>query len=215
MSYSDFKLSDVKRRFKLQVVENEALFAQVQATEISRYLQDTFERFTPLALAVNTEKSRSEWIIAPLLAEVRQQLANEISLFSGIKLQVEPKLGLDGYCDYIISRSPEQYYLAAPIITIVEAKKENLVEGLGQCLATMYAARLFNEREKTTVKTIYGAITSGTNWKFLKLAGTLAYIDRDEYYLQNAATIVAILKQMTQVKSQRNAVKKRHARKAA
>ena len=66
--------------------------------------------------------------------------------FSGYPFNVDKEKGLAGACDFIISRSPEQLFIKAPVITIVEAKNENIIRGLGQCVAEMYAAKLFNER---------------------------------------------------------------------
>jgi transketolase C-terminal domain/subunit len=54
---------------------------------------------------------------------------------------------------------------------IVEAKNENIKGGLGQCVAEMVAAQIFNEREANAIDTIYGAVTTGEIWKFLKLGG--------------------------------------------
>jgi len=51
----------------------------------------------------------------------------------------------------------EQLYLSAPAIAIVEAKKEDIIGGLGQCIATLYAASIFNQRENNPIPCIYGA----------------------------------------------------------
>lgn len=101
--------------------------------------------------------------------------------------------GLNGNCDFIISRSPELLILNAPVITIVEAKKENINAGLGQCVAEMLAAKLFNEREGNNIKTIYGTVTTGTIWKFLKLVGQVVEIDLGEYYISDIGKILGIL----------------------
>jgi hypothetical protein len=193
MSYSKFSLKDVKEQLGIHVVENERLFRQEKRVEISEFLQTTLRKYVPLALAINTEKSRSEWIIAPILAELRETLSESISVFSGKKFDVDSARGLEGFCDYLVSLNPEQYYISAPILTIVEAKNENIVEGLGQCLAIMVAAELFNEREHTSIPAVYGAVTTGTNWKFLKLCEQTAYIDIDEYYLKEIAVLMGIL----------------------
>jgi hypothetical protein len=84
--------------------------------------------------------------------------------------------------------------LTAPVAVVVEAKNENLMSGMGQCLATMVAARCFNTRAQTGVTTILGAVTSGTRWKFLRLDGDHATMDLDEYDLQrDVARILGIL----------------------
>ena len=191
MPCSQFSLKDVKEEFGIRVIENEQLFPQVVPVEISDFLKITLARYIPLALAVNTEKSRSEWIIAPILAEVRE-MCGDISIFSGKKFNVDVERGLDGFCDYLVSLNPEQYYIAAPVVAIVEAKNEDIVEGFGQCLATMVASGIFNQREHIELPAIYGAVTTGTNWKFLKLIGQTAYIDQDEYYLKEIETLLGI-----------------------
>ena len=202
MAYSSFSLKDVKQKLGVNVIENEKLFANILKVGISPFLQMTLDRSVSLALAINTEKSRSEWIIAPILAEFRDQLRDNISVFSGKKFDVDASRGLDGYCDYLISLNPEQYYISAPIFTIVEAKKEDIVEGFGQCIATMVAAKIFNEREHAQIPLIFGAVTTGTNWKFLKLVDNTAYIDLDEYYLKEIDLLMGIFVHIAQLETQ-------------
>jgi activator of 2-hydroxyglutaryl-CoA dehydratase len=76
---------------------------------------------------------------------------------------------------------------------LVEAKKEDILAGLGQCVAEMVAAQIFNEREGNEISVIYGTVTSGTNWKFLKLEGKVVEIDLVEYYLTDVNKIMGIL----------------------
>ncbi|MEM7555340.1 MAG: hypothetical protein AAF378_14790 [Cyanobacteria bacterium P01_A01_bin.84] len=194
MSYSDFSLARVIKEFGLRVNDNYRMYSQVSEVEPSDFLTQTIEENIPLAIASNTEKARSEMIISPILIELRKQYKNQISLFSGIDFSVDNKRGLNGNCDFIISRSPELLILSAPVMIIVEAKKENINGGLGQCVAEMLAAKIFNEREDNSISTIYGTVTSGTNWRFLKLEGNIINIDLDEYYLSDIKKILGILK---------------------
>jgi C1A family cysteine protease len=193
MSYSDFTLAKVIKEFGLKITDNYRMYSDIHEVEPSNLLRQTIEENTPLATASNTEKARSEMIISPILIEVRKQQNNQISLFSGIDFSVDNERGLNGNCDFIISRSPELFILTAPVIIIVEAKKENINGGLGQCVAEMLAARIFNERENNEVSTIYGTVTSGTNWRFLKLQSDIVTIDLDEYYLSDIKKILGIL----------------------
>ncbi|WP_143437714.1 hypothetical protein [Hydrocoleum sp. CS-953] len=100
---------------------------------------------------------------------------------------------LNGTCDFLITKSPEMLTIIAPVITIVEAQKENLNLGLGQCIAEMIAARIFNQKEGNNISTIYGAITSGTNWRFWQLQKQNIIIDLTEYYLNQIHLIMGIL----------------------
>ena len=193
MAYSDFSLTKFRNNFHITIKEEIDLFATVEPIEISEKLTNTLEETTELALAINTEKARSEMIITPILLEVRRKANYQISLFSGTDFNVDIERGLNGYCDFVISRSREQLTINAPVLIIVEAKNENIKGGLGQCAAAMLAAQLFNEQEGNEIKTIYGAVTTGDIWKFLKLEGTDIFIDLNNYYIKELNKILGIL----------------------
>ncbi|AUT04157.1 hypothetical protein CLI64_00425 [Nostoc sp. CENA543] len=146
-------------------------------------------------MAINTEKARSEMIITPILLEVRRKANYQISLFSGTDFNVDTEKGLNGYCDFVISRSKEQLTINAPVMIIIEAKNENIKGGLGQCMAAMLAAQIFNEREGNEIKSIYGAVTTGDIWKFMKLEGTDLFVDLNNYYIKELNKILGILYQ--------------------
>jgi hypothetical protein len=193
MAYSDFTLAKVSKTFELKILDAVNMFSAIPELESSNFLVETLLYTVPLAISSNTEKARSEMIIAPILIELRKQLNSEISFFSGIDFTIDPEKGLNGNCDFLISRSPELLILTAPVIIIVEAKKENINGGLGQCVAEMLGARIFNEREGNDIPAIFGAVTSGTNWRFLKLKDQVIEIDLTEYYLRDVNKILGIL----------------------
>ncbi|NQE33149.1 hypothetical protein [Microcoleus asticus] len=193
MAYSDFSLAKVSKIFELKILDAVNMFSAIPELESSNFLEETLLYTVPLAISSNTEKARSEMIIAPILIELRKQLNSEISFFSGIDFTIDPEKGLNGNCDFLISRSPELLILSAPVIIIVEAKKENINGGLGQCVAEMLGARIFNEREGNDIPAIFGAVTSGTNWRFLKLKDQVIEIDLTEYYLRDVNKILGIL----------------------
>ncbi len=195
MAYSDFTLSEIKEKFQLTVEEETDIFSAVRETKISDFLAEMLKENIPLALAIHTEKARSEMIVTPVLIELRKISDHRISLFSGVEFNVDKEKGLNGVCDYIISLSKEQLYVSSPIISIVEAKNDNIKSGLAQCIAEMIASRIFNELKRTSLKTIYGIVTTGSIWKFLKLEETL-YIDVKEYYIEQLTKIMAILLQI-------------------
>ncbi|MGD1897119.1 MAG: hypothetical protein ACFB16_09230 [Phormidesmis sp.] len=193
MAYSDFTLAKARDSFDLTLDESKDLFGAIAPIPPSETLSLILADYVPLATAIATEKARSEFLIAPLLAEIRRQLNNQISLFSGNEFPVDSSLGLYGFCDYIVSASPEQLLITAPVMTIVEAKRENIIGGLGQCIAAMVAAQIFNQQNGKSVDTIYGAVTTGTNWKFLTLTGKTVAIDRIEYFINQIDKILGIL----------------------
>jgi len=183
MAYGDFDLIKVRRDFGLQIDEQPDLFADVPSVQPSATLANVLIETAHLAIAINTEKARSEMLIIPVLLDIWRQGQSQISLFSGTEFHVDEARGLTGYCDYILSRSKEQLTINVPVVMIVEAKNENIKGGLGQCIAEMIAAQIFNERESTAIEHIYGAVTTGEIWKFLKLTGAVVSIDLSDYYI--------------------------------
>ncbi|MEO1401174.1 MAG: hypothetical protein AAFV72_07915 [Cyanobacteria bacterium J06635_1] len=196
MSYSQFTLQKVVRDFELTVYEGIRFFPELSPVEPSELLDAFLAQSIPVAVATGSEKARSEGIIYPILLEIKRLFHQQISFFSGEEFNVDDALGLNGVCDFLISRSPEQLFIQAPAVVIVEAKKSDLKSGLGQCVAEMIAAQKFNESQQSP-GTIYGCVSSGTQWRFLKLDKQDLSIDLTDYPLPPAGQILAFLAWMT------------------
>ena len=197
MPYSNFSFEMVKDVLGIELREKSGLFAHVpELTIAGNFMPELLAENVPLALANNTEKARSELIIMPVLLALRKLESKQISLFSGIEFNVDEERELNGTCDFMISLSAEQLFLNAPIIALVEAKKENILAGIPQCIAEMKAAQLFNERRHEPARRMYGVVTTGSNWKFLTLEAQTVWIDLDEYYIKELGKIMGILHSM-------------------
>lgn len=193
MAYSNFTVRRIKQEFGIQTQEGGRFLPPTQSIAPSSMLADTLENYVPWAIAVGSEKAKSEMIVAPVLLDVKRILHSKVSVFSGRDFTVDKSLGLNGICDFLISRSPEQLEIEAPVIVLVEAKRDNLNSGLGQCMAEMIASQRFNEQNNVLTPTLYGATTSGTAWRFLKLEGTIVTIDLTDYALQPVDRILGML----------------------
>jgi hypothetical protein len=193
MSYSDFKFPDVVERLQLDLVQAE-LFSTVSLAELSTELTSKLQLGMELSNRVNNEKARSEFVVAPLLFEIWQRSGKSFGLFSGWELSIDADRGLSGVCDYLLTRDPLMLMLRAPIMAIVEAKNDHVRNGFGQCIASMLAARLFNERHDMAGDTVYGAATTGVGWHFMSLSGNRLIVDSAELQLMNdSARIAGIL----------------------
>ena len=201
MAYSNFTLEMVRTAFQLEIVESAGIFSEIESVDPSAHLATTLARNVPLAITINTEKAKSELIIADILVELREQLERRISLFSGIDFSIDDENGLTGVCDFLVSLSPVQSFLEAPVIILVEAKKDDLTVGLGQCVAEMLAAQRFNTEKGNNIPYIYGATTSGTDWRFLKLEGQRLHIDMVIYPIVQCDKILGILSSMVEQKA--------------
>ncbi|GBF80219.1 hypothetical protein [Aphanothece sacrum] len=196
MSYSEFTLSQLESEFNLILQERVQIFKNIQSVTPSPLLREILEENIPLALDIDTEKARSELIISPIMVELRKYFNRQISFFSGVDFSVDKSKGLTGRCDFIISYSPKQLEVTAPVVTLVEAKNDNIKSGIPQCIAEMVAAQIFNERQQNQISCIYGVVTTGSNWKFLRLVENLVDIEAGEHFIGDLEGLFGILLDM-------------------
>lgn len=193
MAYGNFTFEQLIETFGLSLRESSGLFEAIPSVESSELLKATLAETMDLAVALSTEKARSELIIMPVMLELRRRFNKKISLFSGVDFTVSPEQGLNGVCDFLISQSEEQLFVRSPVVMLVEAKNENLKTGFPQCIAEMVAAQQFNQSKGNPIKTIYGVVTIGTTWRFLRLKERIVEIDLSEYYIEDVEKILGIL----------------------
>ena len=103
-------------------------------------------------------EARSEFVVTPILLAGKEFAVGDLAIFSGQRLDVEPTRGLSGECDYILARTAPIPRLRAPFFTVLEAEKADIEAGLGQCVAQMVGAQLFNERSKTAIDVVFGCV---------------------------------------------------------
>ncbi len=196
MAYSAFTMAQLRKEYHLVITEQSNLFADVPPVIVSDLLRRILERNNDTALRSGSEKARSELLIAPILIEIYEQARDHANLFSGVEFKVDEQRGLAGFCDFMFTLAPRAIELLAPVVSVVEAKKEDINGGIPQCLAELIAAQIFNAEEERTRETLYGIVTSGTEWKFLQMQGTQVTVDADLYFLDNVEKIVGIVLSM-------------------
>lgn len=190
MAYSDFTLESAITALGL-TTQAVALFPDLAPVPVPDWLEHSLSRRTQLALI--SEKSRSEFIVVPILMASRELSHDRLAIYSGQRLDVDAGRGLVGECDFILALSPPVLPLRAPIATLVEAKKNDVEAGLGQCVAQMAAARLFNEQAGHAAVPMYGCVTTGEVWQFLQLRGTDVLLDERRYYLDDIGSILSAI----------------------
>ena len=193
MAYSNFTLGQVRKAFELETVRKWGIFADIAPVEPSALLTAVLERNMPFALAMGTEKAKSELIVSQVLVELCVHFDNRVSLFSGIDFNVDASQELTGVCGFLVSLSPEAFEMEVPVIALVEAKNSDVKLGVAQCAAEMVAAQRFNAEQGNSIRCVYGAITSGTDWIFLKLEGKTLHIDMRIYTLERCDRLLGIL----------------------
>ncbi len=192
MAYNNFSLQDVIDQFEINLLESTFCDSLPPATAQPAFLT-IFEQSLPLAQRARSEKAKSELLVSPILIEVQRLVGDRIHLFSGEEFNVDRERGLNGFCDFLFSRSTTSYIIQAPILMLVEAKKGELDVGLGQCIAEMFAAQIFNQTKDKVIPVVYGCVTSGKLWQFLKLEGKDVTIDINEYQVTPVERILGII----------------------
>jgi hypothetical protein len=196
MAFSNFEFPDVIARLGLTLRPSEEMFAETPPIRDTARIRDWLARTSRIAITINTEKARSEWMVAPVLAELWSGYHARIGLYSGVEFAADPEAGLTGVVDFMISNAPQVPHIVSPVAVLFEAKRDNLHDGLGQCIASMVGAWRFNQRERNAVPVVYGGMTTGSLWKFLKLIGTEVTLDLREYSLAEVDKILGILAYM-------------------
>jgi hypothetical protein len=195
MAYNNFTLELVLDRFGLTPIDERFCESLSTAEPTSEFL-NVFNDFLALGQIAKTEKGKSEWLVSPILVQARK-LANErVQLFSGEEFNVDQEKGLNGFCDFLFSKSSNKFTVDAPVLMLVEAKRGEIESGLGQCVAEMVAAQAYNQNKNKNIPTIYGCVTSGNLWQFLKLESNNIIIDPNSYLVTPVQKILGILKWM-------------------
>lgn len=190
MPYSNFTLEGVETQFSLSEIIT-PLFTEVTSVMPSQWLIDSLE--VSRLVIPKSEKARSELIISPILVEILKRNDYKFSLFSGENMNVDVELNLMGECDFILSKVPKSFRIKAPIFALVEAKQNIIENSVGQCVAQMVGARIYNERKGEPLETIFGCVTNGDEWLFLKLENNLIQISNERIYINELPKLLGIL----------------------
>lgn len=190
MAYSDFTLRTVQQKFAITESRHQ-LFQTVEEVPPSAWLLATLAKSRKLV--IDTEKARSELLITPILLECIEITSKPFAYYSGQIFDVDAAKGLTGECDFILTQGQAYQTIHRPLLMMMEAKKGVIEDGLGQCAAQMVAAQYFNQNE---IAPVYGCITTGEIWCFLRLEGKSLSIDSDRYYIDSLPNVLGVIKQI-------------------
>ncbi len=193
MAYDDFTLESIAQQFKLKLIDSH--FCEFLSTiEPQVDFLSIFNQSFSLAQTSRTIKARSELSVSPILVEATRLTNEQVQIFSGEEFNVDRERGLDGFCDFLLNRSENPFTIDAPVLMLV--KGGEIETELGQCVAQMVAAQVYNQSQEQSIPVIYGCVTSGKFWQFLKLEGNNVTIDLTTYSAIPIQKILGILKSM-------------------
>ena len=192
MAFQQFTFPQVLADLELTCHDADS-YGHVPEEAVSAEREASIRYAARLATAYDTEKARSGFMIAPVLLELHRRYPGTFALFSGAELVADVNRGLNGICDFLLADPISQHIVTTPIVSVVEAKNDRIRNGLGQCIATMFAAKLLNDAGKNPRRGIHGVVSTGTHWKFLKLTDSSLAMDAREYQLDALGKLFAIL----------------------
>jgi len=129
---------------------------------IKKFQEELIRKMPKISL--NTEMSRREFLIAPIL----MKLMNFIDVRITSEYPIEAEKNLKGTLDYLV-RSEKK-------LTIIEAKKGDLDRGFTQLTVELIA---MGKYEEENYNILFGVVTTGDLWKFGKLDNTQKKISKD------------------------------------
>ncbi len=187
MAYSDFTLDDLRQKFG---IENKRvrILEDISPLEPSENLVKALEEVEELP--IRSEKAKSEWIVVPILKELRHRSGKFFTIYSGDHLNVDEASGLKGECDFILAKDIGTFDINYPIIQIVEAKKNDVEIGVPQCAAQLIGAKRYNQKKGVELDEVYGCVTTGNEWLFMQLKAEQININTKLLYLNEIENIL-------------------------
>lgn len=188
-TYSNYTLQDIVTQFSI-ANKRQLLFNDLESVESSDWLKNSLQ--IAQELPIKSEKARSELIVTPILIELRNRNEKYFTIYSGDTLNADEEKGLKGECDFILAKDTGSFDINIPIIQVVEAKKNDIEIGIPQCAAQMVGADVFNRKKGVELPAVYGCVTTGDDWLFMKLEGSQILIDIKKYYLGDVPELLGV-----------------------
>lgn len=157
-NFSSFTPIEAMKQLNL----NDLIEWQVEITpkEPSSFFKQRLERLECFDLQ-SVEESKK--LLIDAVCEEAIQEFKRLRIWKGASLEGDRA---SGYVDYLIAE--RKRYLEAPMLCIIEAKKDDFEQGLAQCLVEMQACQWINHKLGREID-VLGIVTNGTTWNFYKL----------------------------------------------
>ena len=158
-NFASFDLTQAFKQLGVKHLLNWQL--EVQPISPSEFFQQRLTRLRRFFDLRSYEESKK--LLIDALCEEALEDTYRLKIWKGAALKSDE---LNGNVDYLIAENKE--YLEAPLLCIVEAKKDDFEQGLAQCLVEMQACQ-WNNQQLNKVIDIFGIVTNGETWRFYKL----------------------------------------------
>ena len=132
----------------------------------------------------------TENLVSPILKAAWRKYMKEMNMWTHQSIKYDDDLS--GTPDFMFTNLEKEQYqkMSYPIVTTVEAKAENFVEGWAQCVTQMLACQKLNTKPNVI---IFGIVTTGKFWEFGKMEKDKVVIHTNSYSVENLPKLLAIL----------------------
>jgi hypothetical protein len=190
MAFSNYKtLESVKEKYPhIYIQDDNFIPRDLVNISISAYLEDEID--FNLRTYKSNEFLAAENLVSPILRAAWRPYADYINYWSHQSIKYDDDLS--GVPDFLFTNLEHKQYkiMSYPILTSVEAKAENFVEGWSQCIVQMLACQKLNSKPNVT---IFGIVTTGKFWEFGKLESDTVSIHSNSYSIENLPKLMTIL----------------------
>jgi hypothetical protein len=189
MAFSDYKTYESVQAKYPQIVVNSSIFIpKLQEIDVQISLQEEID--INLLTYRSNEFYATENLVSPVLRAAWRKYITEINMWTHQALKYDSDLS--GVPDFMFTNLDKKQYeiMSYPIITSVEAKAENFVEGWSQCIVQMLACQKINTKPNVI---IFGIVTTGKQWEFGKLEGNIVTKNTTGCGIDNLPKLMTIL----------------------
>ena len=136
----------------------------------------------------------TENLVSPILRAAWRKYMKEMNMWTHQAIKYDEDLS--GTPDFMFTNLEQEQYqkmsypVVATIVTTVEAKAENFVEGWAQCITQMLACQKINTKPNVI---IFGIVTTGKFWEFGKMENNNVIIHTNSYSIENLPKLLGIL----------------------
>ncbi len=190
MAFTDYKNYTTLKAKYPQIIINYGMFLPSKFVDVpvAESLKEDLE--FNLTTYRSNEYYAIETLISPILRATWKKYALQMNMWTHQAIKYDDDLS--GVPDYMFTNLDQRQYefMSYPIVTSVEAKAENFVEGWSQCIAQMLACQKLNEKENVT---IFGIVTTGKSWEFGKMEGNIITKHPRSYSIEYLQDLMNVL----------------------
>lgn len=167
------------------------LFAGVEPVEPSAELRRSLGEF--YNVGARTLLARCVYFVGPILVELVRRVPGPLAATPAVAFGARDERAEPGTYNFALARGKCYFDIDGPVFGFVQVTTDWLAGGLGKCATGMVGARAFNARNKVPQPALYGAVTCGKTWQFVKLEGQTLAIDTRTYYPDDLPKVLGIL----------------------